>query len=195
MLEEALAPDILDLPMVKFVLNVLTGLHRPESAELVIKNLERLIPAAEAVSRFLSIFVTENDEVKKYISENIFKYLSTTPFVPDYYSIWLLEPFSKDSRWNHLRELRAIARDNRNRLVRRQAILALGNIGDRSALLDIKSSVDDAKDWEWRAIIYACRSLPQDEREAFWRSMSPGGYWNLTNILAKVTCEYAKMHC
>lgn len=196
MLEEALEPDIVDLPMVKFVLNVLASLHRPELAQMVLDNLERLLPAAPAVARFLSMFATEDDSIREHIARCVFDYLSQTSFVPDYYSLWLLELFARDPRWNHLAELRVIAREHRNRLVRRQAIMALGNIGDRSALLDVKSSIDDVKDWEWRGIVYACRTLPSDERNAFWRSLQPRSDWNLGTIMPRVTYEYAKsQHC
>ncbi len=80
--------------------------------------------------------------------------------------MWLLDPFTKSTNWNNLIEIRKLARDAKNRFVRRQAILGLRQIADRSALLDAKSALDDRRDWEQRAILYACSRLPKDECEA-----------------------------
>ncbi|MEW6529986.1 MAG: RNA-directed DNA polymerase [Thermodesulfobacteriota bacterium] len=191
-LKEALKPDLIDLPMVKFVLNVLAGLKRPELVHHVLDSLDVLLPVAEAVSRFISIFAAEQDAIRQVISSRIMTYIQETPFVPSYYILWLLEPFVHDAIWNHLADLRNIARDNREFMVRRQAILAIGKIGDRSSLLDLRHAIAHANEWEWRAIVYASRSLPKDEREAFWRSLDIPNEWKLPNLTKKATLEYAK---
>ncbi len=192
MLGEALKPDTIDLPMVKFVLNVLAGLRRPELADIVLSNLDRLGPASEAVARFVSMFASEDLATRRRISTGILEHVLGAPFVPNHYKLWLLMPFTVDSRWNHLPELRKIARDERHPLVRRQAILAIGEMGDRSALLDLKTFIDDSTPWERRAIIFASRGLPKDERKAFWRTLRISKDWKLDNLVEKATLEYAK---
>ncbi|MGD0766075.1 MAG: RNA-directed DNA polymerase [Dehalococcoidia bacterium] len=192
MLLLALEGDIIDPRAVKFVLNVLAGLRQPKHIEVVLQHLGRLQSVSEAVARFLNLVEFEHDVQRTDTAQKVLAYLRSGPFVPDYQSIWLIEPFARSGKWDHVNELRAIARDSRSRLVRRQAALALGHVGDRSALLDLKSSLGDAQDWEWRAILFACRSLPRDERNALWRSQALGGDWRPENLVAKATVEYAR---
>ncbi len=97
------------------------------------------------------------------------RFLQESEFVPDYQFIWLLEPFTKSKEWNYDEVIRKLYRESNNRFVRRQCALILGQIGDRSSLLDLRYSIADTKDWETRAILFACRNLPDDEREAFYR--------------------------
>jgi len=192
MLVLALEGDIIDLRAVKFVLNVLAGLRQPKHIEAVLQQLDRLQPVSEAVGRFLNLVEFEHDAQRKDTAQKVLAYLRTGQFVSDFQSVWLLEPFARSGEWDHVDELRVIARDSRSRLVRRQAALALGHLGDRSALLDLKSCLDDAQDWEWRAILFACRGLPRDERDALWRSQALAGDWRPENSVAKATVEYAQ---
>jgi hypothetical protein len=192
MLVLALEGDIIDLRAVKFVLNVLAGLRQPKHIEVVLQHLDRLQPVSEAVERFLDLVEFEQDAQRTDTARKVLAYLRHGQFVSDYQSVWLLEPFARSGKWDHVDELRVIARDSRSRFVRRQAALALGHVGDRSALLDLKSSLGDAQDWEWRAILFACRGLPRDERNALWRSQALAGDWRPENLVAKATVEYAQ---
>lgn len=191
-IEQALAGDVADLTAIRFMLNVLSALRRPELIDPVLDNLPRLSPVSDAVARFLNVFdkVTAADRTK--IGQRILAYLQEADFIPDFQSLWLLEPFANSREWDNIANLRSIAREHENRFVRRQAILALGQIGERSALLDVKSSLTDAKDWEWRAIIFACRNLPRDERDAFYQSIPVGGDWRLDNLITKAIIQYSK---
>ncbi len=107
--------------------------------------------------------------------------------------MWLLDPFTKSTNWNNLIEIRKLARDAKNRFVRRQAILGLRQIADRSALLDAKSALDDRRDWEQRAILYACSRLPKDECEAIiTQAGGYGGAWSMADCLKKAVIAYMK---
>jgi len=192
MLEIALEGDIIDVRAIKFVLNLLAALRRPDHIDAVLHNLDRLQPASEAVARFLSLVEFDDDNQRIEVGQRVLAYVREGEFVPDFQSVWLLEPFARSGRWDNLHELRVLARDFRNRLVRRQAALALGHLRDRSALLDLRSRVYEAQDWEMRAILFACRGLPRDEREAFWRSQRPGRDWRPENVVLRATLEYAR---
>lgn len=192
MLELALEGDIVDLRAVKFVLNVLAGLKRPQHIDAVLHNLDRLQPVSEVVARFLSLIEFDDDRQRIEVGDKVVSYVRKGQFVPDFQSVWLLDPFARSGKWNNLHHLRVLARDSKNGLVRRQAALALGQLGNRSALLDLKSRVDDAQDWERRAIIFACRGLPKDEREAFWRNLKVGVDWRVENVVLRATIEYAR---
>jgi len=192
LLERALAGDLVDFPMVGFVLNMLASLRRPEHVELILDNLDRLLPVSHAVARFLSVFEAVDSANRVEIGARVLNYIRTTEFVPDYQVVWLLQPFTNSASWDGLADLRIIAREHRNRYVRRQAIIAIGLLGDRSALLDLKSSLNNAKDWEWRAIVLACKGLPKDEREAFWSKLRKSSSWEVENLTERATIEYAR---
>lgn len=191
-IEQALAADVADLTAIRFVLNVLSALKRPELIDPVLDNLSRLSPVSDAVARFLNVFDKAKAADRIKIGKRILAYLREADFIPDFQSLWLLEPFANSKEWDNIVNLRSIASEHKNRFVRRQAILALGQIGKRSALLDVKSSLNNAKDWEWRAIIFACRNLPRDERDAFYRSIPVMGEWKLDNLITKAIIQYGK---
>ncbi|MBD1841308.1 RNA-directed DNA polymerase [Coleofasciculus sp. FACHB-501] len=192
-IKEALNDDpVTDLSSVKFILNVLSALNRPKLIEPILDNLEKLYSVSHSVARFLNVFGKLTLDQKIKIGERLIQFIEKSKYVPDFQSMWLLEPFTGSEEWNNLDGLRRIAREYRNRLVRRQAILALGQIGDRSSLLDVKTQIDDCQDWEQRAIIYACRSLPKDESKAFFSNISVPGEWKVEHILLKAVLEYSK---
>ena len=192
MVEEALDTDLSNFANIKFVLNVLSALRRPELVDIILENLDRLSPISDSVARFFNVFdeVDENDRIR--IGQKILLYLKEASFVTDFQAIWLLQPFVQSEKWNNIVDLRKIAREHKNHFVRRQAILAIGMSGDRSSLLDVKPKLDSTHDWEWRAIIYACRNLPDDEKEAFYRHLRIENGWKNYNLLQKATKEFSK---
>lgn len=192
LLENALAEDLVDLPMVTFVLNMLASLRRPEHIDIVLENLDRLLPVSDTVARFLGVFDSLDETSKAKIGSRLLSYIRGIEFVPDFQAVWLLQPFTESSGWRGLEDLRIIAREHRNRYVRRQAILALGVIGDRSALLDLKSSIGDSKDWEWRAILLACHGLPADERKAFFSTLTKSVEWKTETLTDRTVIEYVR---
>lgn len=193
MLEKALEGDAVDLSAVRFVLNLLTAFKRPDLVDPVLENLNRLAPVSSSVARFLNVFDQVESADRVRIGQRLLEYVRQGAFVPDYQTIWLLEPFTQSERWDNLADLRVIAREHRNKFVRRQAILALGQIGDRSALLDLKGRFDDTADWERRAILFACRKLPPDERDAFYSQLRVSGAWRISNLVTKALVAYSRM--
>jgi hypothetical protein len=192
-MEEALRGDLADLETVKFVLNVLSALRRPELIDIVLDNLARLSPVSDAVARFLNVFDKIPKKKRREVAKTILNYVQQEAFIPEFQIFWLLEPFTRSEKWNQLTDLRAIAREHFNDFVGRQAVLALGQIGNRSALLDLKSNINATVDWIKRAIIYACRKLPQDERDAFYSTVAPPGNWTLNNLLVRAIIHYSKI--
>jgi hypothetical protein len=192
MLEKALETDAVDLSAVRFVLNLLTAFKRPDLVDPVLENLDRLAPVSNAVARFLNVFDQVESTDRVHIGQRLLDYARRAEFVSDYQIVWLLEPFTQSEKWDNLTDLRVIARDNANEFVRRQAILGLGQIGDRSALLDQKGRYDAARDWEQRAILFACRKLPPDERDALYRQLRVSGAWTIGNLVTKALVPYSR---
>ena len=191
-LETALAGEIVDLKTVKFVLNFLSALRRPDLVGPVIENLDRLLPASEALGRFFSVLDEIDSEDRAKVGGQLLAYINNAAFVPDFQAMWLLEPFTRSPAWNQLSSIRQVARNHRDPMVRRQAFLAIGQSRDRGAILDARLAFEAAGEWEARAILYACRSLPRDERDKFYSDAGPGGDWTIQNVLLRAVIEYAK---
>jgi hypothetical protein len=190
LLEDALDQEPADLSTIRFVLKFLSSLRRPELVSPVLENLDRLLPVSESVARFLDVFDNLPPERVQEIAGELVRFIGRA-FVPDFQLIWLLEPFSHSSAWNHLDAMRALATDHAHPMVRRQAILALGAAGDRSALLDIKSRWHGASPWEARSILFACRGLPKDERDALYRLARPRGQ-SVADALLRAVLDHAR---
>lgn len=192
-LDGALQGDLVDLKAVKFILTFLSAFRRPDLVDLVLDNLPRLLPVGDSVAKFFDALDDAEEASHSAIGKRILEYIGGDDFVPDFQAMWLLDPFTKSTNWNNLIEIRKLARDAKNRFVRRQAILGLRQIGDRSALLDAKSALDDRRDWEQRAILYACSRLPKDEFEAvITQAGGYGGNWNVSDCLKKAVLAYMK---
>jgi hypothetical protein len=192
-LSDALEGDLVDLRAVKFVLRFLSAFRRPELVEPVLENLSKLLPVADSVAKFFDLLDEIAEAAHKDIGSRLLKYIAGEQFVPDFQAMWLLDPFTKSSNWNNLPELRQIARESKNRFIRRQATLGLYCSGSRSALLDAKSRLDDSRDWEERAILFACSRLPKDEYEAIVGHVGGhGGQWTMADVLRKAVLIYAK---
>lgn len=192
-LENALEGDLVDLRAVRFILAFLAAFNRPNLAGLVIDNLPLLSPLGESVAKFLNALDETEETDHGEIGKRVVDYVMGESFVPEFQAMWLLDPFAKSSRWGNLNALRKIARDARSPLVRRQAILGLRQTGDRSALLDAKSCLGDARDWEERAILLACARLPKDERDAvIAQAGGVGGEWTAANCLKKSILAFVK---
>jgi Reverse transcriptase (RNA-dependent DNA polymerase) len=192
-LEKALDRDLVDLKSIKFILTFMSAFRRPDLVDLVLDNLPRLLPVADSVAKFFDALDDAEEAAHADIGARIMKYINSDGFVPDFQAMWLLDPFTKSTNWNNTLELRKLARDATNRFVRRQAVLGLRQIGERSALLDAKSALDDRRDWEQRAILHACSRLPKDEAEAIATQVGGhGGTWSVTDCLRKAVVAFMK---
>jgi Reverse transcriptase (RNA-dependent DNA polymerase) len=192
-LESSLSEEgLTDFSSVKFILNLLSVMSRPELTQVVLNNLARLHPVSHAVARFFRAFDEVDSADRHSIGRQLLSFVRGVEYVPDFQAMWLLEPFTHSTKWNNLDGVRRLAQDHPNRLVRRQAILALGQLADRSALLDVKAKLNDCSDWEQRAIVYACRALPEDEKAAFLGTVRVPRDWKLDTLLLKAVVEFAK---
>ncbi len=189
--ESELENDVVDQKTMKVILRVIAANPDYSVVSKLLRNLERLLPVADDVARVLMMYQDKSNLVS--LGKEILDFLGSGEFVTEYQSVWLLEPFTMTPDWNNLDLLRKIAETSQHSFVRRQAILGLGVIGDRSSLLDHKSRIHQVSSWEYRAILYALRSLPTDEFDAFIRTQ--GGFrgtWDIDNVLNKAVMKYAK---
>lgn len=192
-LDKALSGDLIDLRVANFLLRVLSAFRRPDLIDPVLSSLDRLLPVVDSVARFFDVLDTVEETDHQDIGKRLMAYLQSSSFTPEFQTMWLLDPFTHSPSWNNLTELRIRARDDRSKIIRRQAILGLGQIGDRSSLLDIKSAIEDARDWERNASIYACRALPKDETKAMISQLGgTSGEWTIDDALYKSVLKFTK---
>ena len=192
-LEGALAEELVDLHVVKFILQFLSTFRRPELVGLVLDNLPLLMPMGDSVARFLDALDGVDEADHEAIGERLTTYIAGGGFVPEFQTMWLLDPFTRSANWGNLAELRHIARDTRSPMIRRQAILGIMRSGDRSAILDAKTALGGSRDWEERAILLACSRLPADERDAIIaQAGGTGGSWTVSDCLKKSVLAYMK---
>jgi len=184
--------QLTDLASIKFILNVMPALSRPGLTELILSNLGKLHPVSSAVRKFFRVFDEGDRATRHQISGKLISYINSGAYVPEFQSMWLLDLFAKGTDWSSLDGLRRIAQNDQCMIVRRQAILALGQLGDRSSLLDVKGKLNSRVDWEQRAIVYACRALPEDEKDAFLATVRVPADWKPDTLLLKSVVQFAK---
>jgi hypothetical protein len=95
-LNEALAEgENVDYREVSFILGRLSALQKPELIPIVLENLERLYPVAEAVSAFFKQFTNLTSKDGREISEALLAPILNAPKArpSDYYYIWILSVF------------------------------------------------------------------------------------------------------
>jgi hypothetical protein len=191
--ETELQYDIVTPSVIRVVLKVLAATPSESIVSMILDNLQSLLPVADDVAKYLHSAQNLSDSIPPDAGEVILEYLISDSFIPEFQATWLLNPFTENSQWNNLLSLRQISNENQYSYVRRQAILGLGEIGDRSSLLDHRSRFYSTSSWEQRTIIFSLRKLPEDEFNAFISFLGgTGGQWNRRNALQKAVIKYAQ---
>lgn len=168
MLEEALAvAENVDYREVSFILGRLSSLQKPELIPIVLNNLERLYPVAEAVAAFFSKFTSLDKAMRHMIADAILApILGRDEARPsDYYSIWMLSVFGQDRLWNHEQSLVRIFREASSDAVRRFAALALAKSGSRAQAIALKEHLSEGSPLCRTAMLLATARLGSDERK------------------------------
>jgi Reverse transcriptase (RNA-dependent DNA polymerase) len=175
MLEEALAEaENVDYREVSFILGRLSALQKPELIPIVLSNLERLYPVAEAVAAFFNKFTMLSKSTRREIADSVLSpILNKDEARPsDYYSIWMLSIFGNDSAWNHEQSLVRIFREASSDAVRRFAALALATSGSRSQAVALKEHLSEGSPLCRTAMLLATAKLGVDERKHLKSSLS-----------------------
>ncbi|HEV8536185.1 MAG TPA: RNA-directed DNA polymerase [Candidatus Limnocylindria bacterium] len=193
MLRQAIRAKTMNFTETGYALQVLGSLRSVSAAKLVVKNLAALAPAAQEVGRFL-ISIEDIDITRlREIGKDVLAFIQSDTFKTAFQSIWLLEPFTRASRWSEGTAdsaLIRIASSDRSPLVQRQALLALALSPKRASRLEVKSARSHSSPWVRRASLLGLRSLPRDERE---HSFPRFKEWTLENALDQATVEYATL--
>ncbi len=174
MLTEALAEgENVDYREVSFILGRLSALQKPDLIPIVLENLERLYPVAEAVAAFFKGFDVLASETRRDIAGKILApVLNAQAAHPsEYYSVWMLSIFGHDSNWDHAENLIRIFRETSSDTVRRFAALALASSGTRAGAVTMKEYLSAGSSLCRTAMLLAMAKLGRDEREHLRRGL------------------------
>ncbi len=174
MLTEALSADeSVDYQEVSFILGRLSSLQKPELISIVLENLDRLYPVANAVAAFFKDFKNLEDEQYKEIGTALLRPLlhATETRPSEFYAIWILHVFGQDDRWNHGEDLLRIFRETSSDVVRRYSALALARSGSRAQAVAIKEYLNSGSSQCRTAMLLATAILGLDERKFLKKSL------------------------
>jgi hypothetical protein len=174
MLNEALLDrDNVDYQEVSFILGRLSSLQKPELISLVLQNLERLYPVADAVAAFFGEFKNLDEAKYQEIGAALLRPLNeaedTRP--SEFYTIWALHIFSTHERWGHGEDLLRVFRETSSDVTRRYAALALATSGSRAQAVKIKEYMSAGSPLCRTAMLLATAKLGADERKFLRKSL------------------------
>jgi hypothetical protein len=187
MLTEALgAGENVDYREVSFILSRLSALQKPELIPIVLDNLERLYPVAEAVAAFFKGFDSLDSDVRDRIAQAVLSpILNNREAHPsEYYSLWMLSILGEHGQWNHAENLIRIFREANSDVVRRYAALALASSGRRTEAVAMKDYLPSGSPLCRTAMLLATSKLGNDERKYLKRGLG------LTDPLEKLCAEW-----
>lgn len=173
MLTDALGEgENVDYREVSFVLGRLSALKKPELIPIVLDNLDRLYPVADAVAAFFREFSSLGESTRTTIADAVLApILNAQEAKPsEYYSVWMLSIF-QHAMWNHASHLIRIFRETSSDTVRRFAALALAVAGTRTEAVAMRSHLANASPLSRTAILLATAKLGRDERNHLKRSL------------------------
>ena len=174
MLTDALGEDQnVDYREVAFILGRLSALQKPELIPIVLQNLERLYPVADAVATFFTRFTSLDAGTRRSIAEALLApILNERESRPsEYYSIWALSIFEQDNKWDHAEQLIRSFRETSSDSVRRYAALALKAAGTRAEAMALREHLASGSSLCRTAILLATTKLGKDERRHLRQSL------------------------
>jgi hypothetical protein len=137
----------------------------PGGIEYVISNLQHLLPAIAEVSEYLLAAEGQYEGNWSDLGSSLLKAVNL-PIVQtnEFLQIVILSLFGKMRGLDHVQSLVAMY-DHAGPAVRRKIVLAAAQAGLSDWLRQLKYRLADADPWLKRAILWAARKLPKDEKE------------------------------
>jgi hypothetical protein len=173
MLQEALLTnDGVDYQEVSFILKRLSALQKPELIPIVLQNLERLYPVADAVAAFFKEFQKLEKGQRREIGASLLApVLNAAETKASEFAIWVLSIFQEHTEWNHSEDILRIFRETSSDAVRRFSALAIAKTGSRSQAVAIKEYLATGSSLCKTAMLLATAKLGSDERKHLRKSL------------------------
>ncbi len=156
-----------DYIRLRFLLRRLSQVGAPGAVEFVVKHASQLLPAFSEVARYLNSASAQYSGSWVVIGEALLTLLqSPIANESEYIQIVLLGLFARIAGLDHIAKLTQRFGTS-TASAQREIVLAAAAANADSWLRTIKSNFSRCDPWLRRALIYAARSFPKDERK-FW---------------------------
>jgi hypothetical protein len=156
-----------DYIRLRFLLRRLSQVGVPGAVEFVVKEIASLLPAFSEVARYLNSASSQYTGSWAAIGEALLNLLqSPIAKESEYIQIVLLGLFARISDLDHIGKLTQRFSTSTSS-AQREIVLAAGAANADSWLRTIKSNFSRYDPWLRRALVYAARTFPRDERK-FW---------------------------
>ncbi|HKZ82866.1 MAG TPA: RNA-directed DNA polymerase [Anaerolineae bacterium] len=175
LLDKQMEADDIDISMTKFLINRLGQLQRLAPLRKLIIETDKLYPVFPEVIRYLArlVDIIEPDrrvKIGKYLLDRL---KSSVISHLEFHRMQIMSLFAGSNKWGNADKLAGyynVASDN---WFRRTLLIAIGRSEQHYWLRAKKSEMDQMPIWERRAFIYAASCFPKDERENYYRAVSP----------------------
>lgn len=178
----------IDFVRLRWFLRRLAQVGVPGGVEFLVYNAEILAPALSEIARYISSarhrftggWPTIGDQLLKLLDDPIVR-------TSEYMQMLIANVFETVTELNHIGNLTRKF-DSVGPWCRREIVLAAATANSTAWIRTQKEKFTGADHWMRRAILYAARSLPEDERN-FWLKQARHG---LRDVIEEVIFDYVK---
>jgi hypothetical protein len=161
----------IDFTRLRWLLRRLTQVGAPGGVDFVVTHFSRLLPALADIVRYLDSAKGNYEGHWDKIGVKLLQALDTDVVqVSEYLSTVLVSIFAQIAALNHIDQVTR-RYDGSPTATKREIILAAAAAGSVDWLRRFKDLYKTADPWLRRAMIYALRTLPVDERQFWLRSV------------------------
>jgi len=172
-LRDALGAEDIDVNLAGFLLQRLTQLGRPDLAEEVMGNAERLYPVFSEAVRYLTEVTREPTAARRLrdwllaaLTDEVVSHL-------DFHRLWILRALAwNDERMPGAETLTDLYAQYADEFSRRELLLALGRRREHAWFFARRRSWQGLGAWERRAFLYGASCMPRDQYAHWCRSQN-----------------------
>ena len=174
LLDDEIGKKHVDYARVAFVLNILSALGNTDVVNTMLDppNLRKLVPRLASIVQYLkAVSHLLEEEKREYVSYELLIALSDDIVgAMPINRAWIVNLLGGSPDWNCGQLLVDQMASEREDVVRRELILALGEAQDKNFIRTHKNQHIDNDPWVRRATLAAVRCLPKDERRPWYRA-------------------------
>ncbi|GMX66782.1 hypothetical protein Elgi_60540 [Paenibacillus elgii] len=166
-IDSYLQDDEPDFKKVRWIYRRLGQIGAPYGIEYTLLNIQYLIPAISDVCHYLIAASRNFDDDFLVLGDQIVNILDDSLIrANEYFYIAILNLFASNAKLNHLNKLLPLFKFSSPE-VRRKLIFAAYEAGASTWIRELKEQFSTLDPWSRRAMLLACRILPDDEKNQF----------------------------
>ena len=141
--------------------------------DFIVDNFSDFVPCAAEVGQYFEAAGPNYEGDWKLIGFKLLKIFdSSIVRASEYLQVMILSLYERVNKMNHVQKLTSMYDQTSSIMCKRKIILAASKMKSTTWLSALKSTYKNSDPWSRRALIYAMRALPQDERTFWARSAS-----------------------